>query len=59
MDVDTVARYLSVSRDFVYAHAVELGGRKLGTSPKAPWRFSLPELSAPRIRERRMFPTLS
>ena len=37
--VEAVATYLNVSRDFVYGHAAELGGRKLGTGPKAPWRF--------------------
>lgn len=46
VDVRTVARELGVSRDFVYSHAVELGGRKLTASPKAPWRFDLDEARA-------------
>lgn len=44
VDAETVARYLGVERDWVYAHAAELGARRLGTGPKARLRFSLPEL---------------
>jgi hypothetical protein len=44
--VDDVAEMLAMSRDFVYQHAAELGGRKLGTGPKAPWRFRLEDVLA-------------
>ena len=69
LDVAEVAERLRVSRDYVYAHARDLGGEKLGTSPKAPWRFnpntlgpgtrsdssgsSDPKLSEPRRRQRK------
>jgi hypothetical protein len=46
LTVDGLAELLDVSRDFVYAHARELGGRKLGTSRKAPWRFRLEDVLA-------------
>jgi hypothetical protein len=39
LDAATVAQRLGVSREYVYSHARELGGRKLGNGPKAPWRF--------------------
>jgi len=51
VDVETVARYLGVSADYVYRHADELGARRLpsagngrGTGTKQRLRFSLPEL---------------
>jgi hypothetical protein len=44
VDAETVARYLAVDRDWVYAHAAELGARRLGSGPRARLRFSLPEL---------------
>lgn len=44
--VDDVAALLEVSRDFVYAHWRDLGGRKLAQSPKAPIRFRLEDVLA-------------
>jgi hypothetical protein len=51
VDVETVARYLGVSADYVYRHADELGARRLpsagngrGKGTKQRLRFSLPEL---------------
>jgi hypothetical protein len=41
VDAQAVADYLATDRDFVYRNARELGGRKLGAGPKAPWRFKL------------------
>ena len=41
VDVRGLAAALGVGRDFVYEHAVELGGVKLTASPKAPWRFDV------------------
>lgn len=41
VDAATLAAALGVSRDFVYAHAEELGGRHIGPSPRSPWRFDL------------------
>jgi hypothetical protein len=44
VDATTVAEYLDVERDWVYAHASELAARKLGDGPKARLRFSLQEV---------------
>jgi len=51
VDVETVARYLGVSADYVYRHADELGARRLpsagragGKGTKRRLRFSLAEL---------------
>lgn len=41
VDVKALASVLGVSKDFIYEHAVELGGVKLAGSPKAPWRFDV------------------
>jgi hypothetical protein len=44
VDAATLARVLGVTRDFIYAHAVELGGRRLGDvgDGKRPrWRFDV------------------
>jgi hypothetical protein len=41
VDVRRLAAALGVGRDFVYEHAVELGGVKLTASPKSPWRFDV------------------
>jgi hypothetical protein len=41
VDAGHVAAYLGVDREYVYRHAIELGGRKLNAGPKAPWRFKL------------------
>jgi hypothetical protein len=58
VDVETVARYLGVSADYVYRHADELGARRLpsggngrGKGTKRRLRFSLPELDE-RLRAR-------
>jgi hypothetical protein len=39
VDAAEIARRFSVSRDFVYSHAEELGAVRLGTGPKARLRF--------------------
>lgn len=41
VDAATLADALGVSRDCVYAHAAELGGRRIGTGPRGRLRFSL------------------
>jgi hypothetical protein len=35
---------LGVARSFVYAHAAELGGYRLGTGPRARLRFDLEDV---------------
>ena len=42
--VAEVAAYLSVDASWVYAHAAELGVRRLGSGPKAALGFSLEEV---------------
>src|SRR5215213_7257931 len=37
--VDELARRLAVRPGWIYRHAGELGGIKLGSAPNAPWRF--------------------
>jgi hypothetical protein len=44
--VSTVARYLGVDPAWVYAHADELGARRLGSGARPRLRFSLQEVSA-------------
>ena len=39
IDTAEVARRFSLSRDYVYAHADELGAVRLGSGPKARLRF--------------------
>jgi hypothetical protein len=46
VDAAEVARFLDVSTDFVYAHADELGARRLGSGPRARLRFDLAEVDA-------------
>jgi hypothetical protein len=41
-----VAAYLGVDVSWVYAHADELGARRLGSGPKARLRFSLIEVDS-------------
>lgn len=41
VDARQLAAELGVSVDFVYAHATELGGLRLGSGPKARIRFDL------------------
>jgi hypothetical protein len=44
IDAAEVARRLGVSRSFVYRHAHELGGVRLGDGTKAPLRFDAAKL---------------
>ena len=44
VDAAAVAEFLAVSRDYVYAHAAELGARRLGTGPRARLRFDLADV---------------
>lgn len=39
VDAATLATALGVSRDFVYAHASELGGERIGSGPRGRLRF--------------------
>jgi len=39
LDAAAVAKRLGVSREYVYDHAEELGGERLGSGPKSPWRY--------------------
>lgn len=41
VDATTVAKRLGVSRDYVYAHADELGVRRIGSGPRPRLRFEL------------------
>ena len=43
--VAEVAEWLGVSRDYVYEHAEDLGGFRLGDGPKAPLRFDRDRVS--------------
>lgn len=49
LSVKEVADRLGVNPSFVYANARELGGYKLGDSPRARWRFDATRLPAPGI----------
>ena len=55
MDARGVAETYGVSRDFVYAHADELGAIRLGSGPRARLRFDLLEVAA-RLAVRRTSP---
>jgi hypothetical protein len=46
VDAATLAAELGVSRDFVYAHASELGGKRLGGGPRGRLRFDLAQALA-------------
>jgi hypothetical protein len=48
LDAASVAELLSVSRDYVYSHAAELGGEKLGDGPRPRWRFDPARVAAAR-----------
>jgi hypothetical protein len=52
LDAAQLARRLGVSRDWVYAHANELGALVLGTGPRARLRFDL-ETAVRALAERR------
>jgi hypothetical protein len=41
VDAATVAATLGMSRDWVYAHAEELGGKRFGDGPRGRLRFDL------------------
>lgn len=41
VDAATVADALGISRDWVYAHAQELGGARVGAGPRGRLRFDL------------------
>jgi hypothetical protein len=41
VDAATVAEWLGVSRDYVYAHADELGVKRIGNGPRGCLRFDL------------------
>jgi hypothetical protein len=41
LEAKELARELSVSVDYVYSHAVDLGAMRLGDGPKARLRFDL------------------
>ncbi len=41
VDAATVADALHVTRQTVYQHAAELGGVRIGSGPRARWRFDL------------------
>lgn len=43
VDAEELSRLLGVSRDFVYRHAIELGGRRIGSGPRGRLRFDLGE----------------
>jgi hypothetical protein len=47
IDAATLAKKLGVSREYIYDHAEELGGEKLGEGPRGRWRFPAerPEIS--------------
>jgi hypothetical protein len=45
LDVSLVAAHLGVEPSYVYAHAAELGARRLGSGPKARLRFSLEDVN--------------
>lgn len=46
LDAQQVARYLGTDVQFVYEHAAQLGGRRLGDGPKARIRFRLAGVEA-------------
>jgi hypothetical protein len=49
VDAATLAAALGVSRDFVYAHASELGGERIGSGPRGRLRFDLDRALAARV----------
>jgi hypothetical protein len=44
VDASVVAARLGVSRDWVYAHAAELGGRRIGEGSRGRLRFDLDQV---------------
>lgn len=64
VDASELATHLKTSRDYIYAHAAELGGVRIGDGPRPRWRFDLararevcwadaPTPARPRLRPRR------
>ncbi len=51
VDAAELARRMGMERDWVYAHASELGAVRLGAGPKARLRFD-PEVAIERMRRR-------
>jgi predicted DNA-binding transcriptional regulator AlpA len=47
LDAQEVARRLGVSREWVYEHADELGGARIGRGPRPRLRFPAPSLNRP------------
>jgi hypothetical protein len=45
VDARSVAAFLGVDRSYVYAHAHELGARRLGDGPKARLRFRMADVA--------------
>jgi hypothetical protein len=41
VDAQTVADALGLSRDTIYSHAAELGGKRVGDGERPRWRFDL------------------
>ena len=41
-----VARWACMSKPWVYKNAPRLGGFRLGSGPRAPWRFRLSEVAS-------------
>lgn len=50
-----LARELRVERPWIYKHRHMLGGERLGSGPKAQWRFN-PEEAKRRLAEHRLRP---
>jgi hypothetical protein len=46
VDAAAIAAALGVSRDCIYAHAVELGGERIGNGPRGRLRFDLDQALA-------------
>jgi hypothetical protein len=46
VDAATVAAALNVTRDCVYVHAAELGGKRIGSGPRGRLRFDLDQALA-------------
>jgi hypothetical protein len=46
VDAQTVADTLGISRDTVYEHAAELGGRRIGDGARPRWRFNVADALA-------------
>jgi hypothetical protein len=50
IDAAAAADALGVSREYVYDHAEELGGVKIGGGPKGRWRFDQAKLGFPEVK---------